>query len=119
MLAYSQIPGGHRAPPWIKRSVFVSEHGKVIFAGHPGLQFPKWVDLKPGSHDLEFAVTGWGNAEFTRFLSLEPGEILVVGCRTAYSRTPGSKNPRPNRWYVGIVGAEPAADGSTTWPFVF
>ena len=119
MLAYSKIPGGNRAAPWVKRVVVIVENGKTLFSASPGFQFPKWVDLRPGGHEIRFSVGGWGQVDFTRSISLRDGEILIVGCKTTYSRSPRPKNPRPNQWYVGVVGAVPAVDGSSTNPFPF
>jgi hypothetical protein len=104
LLAYALIPGGSTPPPWMWRLVFVREGRETLFSAGPALrQGRKWVDLAPGVHKLTFAVGGFGEVEFTKEFRLEPGKILIAGCRTAYSRLPGGKNSRPNRWYIGIV----------------
>jgi hypothetical protein len=104
LLAYALIPGGSQPPPWISRFVFIREGKNSLFSAGPGLrQGRKWVDLPPGLHQLTFAVGGFGEVEFTREFRLEPGKILIAGCRTTYSRLPRAKNPPPNRWYIGVV----------------
>ena len=119
MLAYFQIPGGVRGVPWIKRVVVIVENWKIIFSAQAGLQFPKWVDLRSGSHVLKFAVGGWGHVDFTRSVTLGSGEILIVGCRTTFSARPRPKNPPLNWWYLGVVGVEPTVDGSAISPFMW
>lgn len=107
LLAYALIPGGSSPPPWIWRLVFVREGTRTLFSAGPGLrQGRKWIDLTPGVHRLTFAVGGMGEVEFTRDLRIDPGSVLVAGCRTTYARRPGSKNRRPNRWYIGVLDHE-------------
>jgi len=108
LLAYALIPGGSSPPPWNWRLVYVREESRALFSAGPGLrQSRKWVDLTPGVHRLTFAVGGNGEAEFTRALRVDPGSVLVVGCRTTYARLPGSANRRPNRWYISVFEAPP------------
>jgi hypothetical protein len=106
MLAYSQIPGGSRAAPWITRIVAISEGGSRLFFGRPGLQTPQWVDLSPGNHFLKFSVGGWAEVDFARTISLNTGDILIAGCKTTYTRNPFNKNPPPNKWYIGVMRGE-------------
>jgi hypothetical protein len=105
LLAYALIPGGSTPPPWNWRLVFIRENGRTLFAAGPGLrQGRKWVDLTPGVHRLSFAVSGSGaDAEFSREFRVDPGAVLVAGCRTAFSRRPGSPKRRPDRWCLGFA----------------
>ncbi|CAL9468499.1 hypothetical protein SUDANB95_02771 [Actinosynnema sp. ALI-1.44] len=39
-----------------------------------------------------------------RDVALEPGHLLVVGCRPAYSYRPFAGDPPPDRWSIGLLG---------------
>ena len=107
LLAYALIPGGSTPPPWMWRLVFVRQGQEVLFSAGPGLrQGRKWVDLSPGIHRLTFSVGGFGEVEFTKDFRLDPGQVLIAGCRTTYSRLPGGKHRKPNRWYTGVMDPE-------------
>jgi hypothetical protein len=103
LLAYSRIPGGTRGMTWNWRVVVVHEGGRRLFSAGPGLQLPKWVDLPPGYHSITFAVGGYRSVEFSKEFILHNGDILLVGCRTHYSRRRYPENPRPNIWSISIV----------------
>ncbi len=105
LLAYALIPGGSSPPPWNWRLVFIRENGRALFAAGPGLrQGRKWVDLTPGTHRLTFVVEGRrAEVEFSREFRVDPGAVLIAGCRTTFARRPGSPHRRPNRWYIGFA----------------
>jgi len=106
LLAYALIPGGSTPPPWNWRLVFIRENDRALFSAGPGLrQGRKWVDLAPGTHRLTFVVEGpRTGTEFTREFRVDPGAVLIAGCRTTFARRPGSAHRKPNRWYVGFAG---------------
>jgi len=105
LLAYALIPGGSSPPPWNWRLVHIRENGRALFSAGPGLrQGRKWVDLTPGVHRLTFAVGGIGpEVEFSREFRVDPGVVLIAGCRTTFARRPGSPHRRPNRWCLGFA----------------
>ena len=105
LLAYALIPGGSSPPPWNWRLVYVREGDRAVFSAGPGLRSGrKWIDLTPGVHRLTFVVSGTGEVEFTREFRIDPGSVLIAGCRTTFARRPGSPHRRPNRWYLGLAG---------------
>jgi hypothetical protein len=85
--------------------VHIREHGRALFSAGPGLrQGRRWVDLTPGVHTLTFAVGGSGReVGFSREFRVDPGAVLLAGCRTTFARRPGSSRRRPNRWCVGFA----------------
>ena len=118
IVAFTQIPGRSAGGSRYRRVVLIREAADTLFYAHPGWQPSKWIDLSPGEHRLGFHVGGGFRAGcvFERTVRVERGEILIVGCRTTYSLKPFDKNPRPNRWYLGVVGSVAAADGSSRDP---
>ncbi|WP_236789385.1 hypothetical protein [Amycolatopsis sp. GM8] len=102
LLAFTRIPAGTRSIRY-KRYVLIKEGRRCIFAGQPGIQIPRWVDLPPGGHELTFSVSGGGDISFTRHYTLNAGDILIAGCHTTYSIKLFDENRRPNYWYIGIL----------------
>jgi hypothetical protein len=107
LLADARIPSGTRSLNRYQRVVGIYEGSRELFLKQPGPQLPHWVDLEPGVHHLRFAIEGGGGNVFTKSFTLQRREILVAVCHTTHSFIPFNRNPRPNRWYLGVVGLTP------------
>lgn len=108
LLAYSVIPSSNRSGYRYLRFVYVREGGRELHAGSVDNRAVTWTDLPPGVHRLTFVVSDAGKeVSFQKDITLGPGQILAVWCYTTYSLKVFDRNPRPNRWYIGVLGGQP------------
>ena len=104
LLAYSVIPSSNRSGYRYLRFVYIRKGREVLYAGSVDDRSVHWRDLGPGTHHLTFAVSDAGKeVTFSRNITLEPQQILAVWCYTTYSLKVFDRNPRPNRWYIGVL----------------
>lgn len=81
----------------------VLEDGEVLAESDSQWPFSRFRPLSPGVHHLVLCSgTLTREVEVRRDVVLEPGRLLVVGCRPAYSYRPFNRNPPPDRWSIGL-----------------
>ncbi|MBK6011636.1 hypothetical protein [Streptomyces sp. MBT53] len=98
--------------------VSVRENGLKICSRDRFATAPKFVDVPPGLHDMQFTVRRWRasrTSSFRRTVELREGDVLVALCDPVQPNTFYRKSPSMDSWIVGIISAgEDASDSFKT-----
>ncbi|MQY40978.1 hypothetical protein SRB17_90150 [Streptomyces sp. RB17] len=81
------------------------EDGVELCSRTRDAKMPKFVELSPGLHRLEFKVTRMRAGKSTSFLKvvdLQEGEILVALCDPVQSNVFYRRSPDADTWAVGV-----------------
>ncbi|MFG3304895.1 hypothetical protein [Streptomyces wuyuanensis] len=96
-------PPRSMSPKW--STVWIKEGKETLCAASKVQRFPKFVDLDPGEHKLEFIVTrkGRGGTSFTKEIEFQCGQIVVVLCEPIQPNVFYRKSSEVDSWRIGIV----------------
>ncbi|WP_174479420.1 hypothetical protein [Streptomyces hokutonensis] len=86
--------------------VSVRENGLEICFRTRSAKAPKFAELAPGLHDLEFRVSrprASGTSSFRRAVALREGDVLVALCDPVQPNTFYRKSRTADSWFVGIL----------------
>lgn len=78
---------------------------EICYRSHTA-RAPKFVELPPGSHCLDFKVLRVRKSRSTSFqkvVTLEEGDILVVLCDPVQSNVFYKRSPEVDSWVVGVL----------------
>ncbi|MFJ2886767.1 hypothetical protein ACIO53_12075 [Streptomyces sp. NPDC087305] len=88
--------------------VSIREDGQRICSRDRFVRAPKFVELAPGLHDLEFVVIRFRasrTSSFRRAVELQEGDVLVALCDPVQPNTFYRKSRTVDSWFVGIPSA--------------
>jgi hypothetical protein len=86
--------------------VSIRENGLEICSRDRFVKAPKFVELAPGLHDVEFMVSRLRvsrTSSFRRAVELREGDVLVAWCDPVQSNTFYRKSRPVDSWFVGIL----------------
>jgi hypothetical protein len=76
----------------------------VLCSCSPQSKFPKFAVLGAGPHRLTFdAIRSRSTSSFERYISLNPGDVLVAICEPIQSWTIFGASPDADRWWLGVM----------------
>ncbi len=88
--------------------VSIREDGQRICSRDRFVKAPKFVELAPGLHDLEFVVIRFRasrTSSFRRAVELQEGDVLVALCDPVQPNTFYRKSRTVDSWFVWIPSA--------------
>ncbi|MFI6620661.1 hypothetical protein [Streptomyces sp. NPDC050528] len=86
--------------------VSIRENGLEICSRDRFVKAPKFVELAPGPHDMEFLVIrlrASRTSSFRRAVELREGDVLVALCDPVQPNTFYRKSRPVDSWFVGIL----------------
>ena len=86
--------------------VSIRENGLEICFRDRFVKAPKFVELTPGLHDIEFMVSRLKASRissFRRAVELREGDVLVAWCDPVQPNTFYRKSRTADSWFVGIL----------------
>jgi hypothetical protein len=86
--------------------VSIRENGLEICSRNRSTKAPKFVELAPGLHDMEFMVIRLmesRTSSFRRAVELREGDVLVALCDPVQPNTFYRKSRTADSWFVGIL----------------
>ena len=86
--------------------VSIRENGQKVCSRDRYAKAPKFVELAPGLHDLEFVVIRFRESKtssFRRAVELRGGDVLVALCDPVQPNTFYRKSRTVDSWFVGIL----------------
>lgn len=86
--------------------VSLGENGLEICSRSRFATAPKFVDVAPGLHDMEFTVRRWRasrTSSFRRAVELREGDVLVALCEPVQPNTFYRKSSSADSWFVGVL----------------
>ncbi|UXX96764.1 hypothetical protein N7U49_42545 [Streptomyces sp. AD2-2] len=88
--------------------VSIRESGQRICSRDRFAKAPKFVELAPGFHDMEFVVIRFRasrTSSFRRAVELPEGAVLVALCDPVQPNTFYRKSRAVDSWFIGILSA--------------
>ncbi|MEU6355918.1 hypothetical protein ABZ896_42515 [Streptomyces sp. NPDC047072] len=85
--------------------VSVREEGVELCSRDRGAKTPRFIELPPGPHRLEFGVTRMkasGSTSFLQVVDLKEGETLVALCDPVQSNVFYRRSPDVDSWVIGV-----------------
>ncbi|MER6205938.1 hypothetical protein [Streptomyces sp. NPDC001642] len=86
--------------------VSIRENGQKVCSRDGYTKAPKFVELKPGLHDLEFVVIRFRESEtssFRKTVKLREGDVLVALCDPVPPNTFYRKSRPVDSWFIGVL----------------
>jgi hypothetical protein len=87
-------------------TVSIRENGLELCFRNRITGAPKFVELAPGPHDIEFRVTrtrASNSSSFQKTVDLREDEVLVAVCDPVQPNTFYKKSPKVDSWFLGVL----------------
>ncbi|MFK4103919.1 hypothetical protein ACI2L1_28330 [Streptomyces sp. NPDC019531] len=105
VLVFAEIREPVRSLTYKAGIVSVREEGVELCSRGRGAKTPRFIELPPGPHRLDFRVTRMKASRSTSFLQmvdLKEGEILVALCDPVQSNVFYRRSPDVDSWVIGV-----------------